>query len=56
MDDEEPYSDVTFINSFDSSYEVYLTAFKIGDLVYTFYSDDKNGTFLFYSINGIVEA
>ena len=56
MDDEEPYSDVTFINSFDRDYEVYLTAFRIGDLVYTFYSEDKNGTFLFYSINGIVEA
>jgi hypothetical protein len=55
MDETFLYNDVTQVTSFDDEYVLYLTSFKCGDLVYTFYSEDRNGRFAFYSIRGIAE-
>lgn len=48
-----PYTDMTQVTSYDDTYVIYLTSFKVGELIYTFYSDDKNNRFSFYSIRAI---
>ncbi|MCR5033160.1 MAG: hypothetical protein K6A92_09880 [Lachnospiraceae bacterium] len=55
MEVTAPYSDVTVVEDYDQDYVLYLTAYKVGDITYTFYSKEKNGAFSFYSISGAVE-
>ncbi|MCR5278230.1 MAG: hypothetical protein K6E19_02205 [Lachnospiraceae bacterium] len=55
MKEATPFTDLTQIASYDEDYVIYLTSFKCGDLIYTFYSEDRNDRFLFYSIKGIEE-
>ena len=52
MTETHPYSDVNEVSKYDNEYILYLTSFNCGDLVYTFYSEDRNGKFAFYSITG----
>ena len=42
--------DVTTVDSFDKSYEVYLYSFEKGGLRYDFVTSDREGGFAFYSI------
>ena len=38
------------VNGYRANYDLYLYAFTYEDLVYSFYSDKKNGRFAMYSI------
>lgn len=50
MDTTKTLDDVTTVNSFDKSYEVYLYSFEKGGLRYDFVTSDREGGFAFYSI------
>ena len=50
MDLTQVYSDDIVVNSFDTTYPVYVYTFKRGDLVYSFVCKEKGGNFAFYEI------
>ncbi|MCR5790477.1 MAG: hypothetical protein K6G83_11380 [Lachnospiraceae bacterium] len=50
MDTTSVFTDDIIVNSFDSTYSVYVYTFERGDLVYTFICKDRGGRFYFYEI------
>ncbi|WP_029322104.1 hypothetical protein [Butyrivibrio sp. AE3004] len=52
MDTEQPFTDVTEVNSFDHDYAIYVYSFKKGDNIYSFVTNGINDGFEFYYITG----
>lgn len=50
METEELFSDVSTVYTYDDTYSVYLTSYQSNGLIYTFVSNAKNDTFVFYVI------
>lgn len=50
MNVSSDYSDYGFVESFDTGFSVYMYSFYKDGLIYTFFSQDRNDRFSFYSV------
>ena len=50
LEGSRTFQEVMEVNGYRANYDLYLYAFTYEDLVYSFYSDKKNGRFAMYSI------